>query len=58
MMRSNKTSKLNVENLRTEIKKKHQFIAKALMILETIDECESCAYACICVSICHYKLLA
>ena len=28
------------------------------MILETIDERESYAYACICVSICHYKLLA
>ena len=28
------------------------------MILETPDKCESCAFACIYVSICHYKLLA
>ena len=56
-MRSNKMSKLNIESLGLKWTK-NEFIAKALMIFETIDECESCAYACICVSICHYKLLA
>ena len=28
------------------------------MLPETIDECDSCAYACICVFIFYYKLLA
>ena len=38
--------------------KENEFIAKAPVIFETIDEYVSCASACICVSIFHYKLLA